>query len=99
MDVKLSKDEKGRHDIEYNVIGGILDFYVFAGPGPRDVAKQYAEVVGTPAMVPYWSLGVSLTTEKRGFANDHSFINASMDIEIGLKSARSFTITPRRASP
>lgn len=59
MDIKLSKDEKGRHGIEYNVIGGVLDFYIFAGPGPRDVAKQYADVVGTPAMVPYWGLGVS----------------------------------------
>jgi alpha-glucosidase len=43
--------------LEYNTIGGVLDFYFFAGPDPADVSRQYAEVVGAPAMVPYWSFG------------------------------------------
>lgn len=59
MDVKLDQDENGDYYLEYNAIGGVFDFYFLAGPGPADVSKQYAELVGTPAMVPYWSLGVS----------------------------------------
>lgn len=43
--------------LEYNTIGGVLDFYFLAGPDPADVSRQYADVVGLPAMVPYWSLG------------------------------------------
>jgi len=43
--------------LEYNTVGGVLDFYFFAGPNPVDVSRQYAEVVGVPAMVPYWSFG------------------------------------------
>ncbi|KAB5511529.1 glycosyl hydrolases family 31-domain-containing protein [Coniochaeta sp. 2T2.1] len=43
--------------LEYNTIGGIFDFYFLAGPDPVDVSRQYAEVVGLPAMVPYWSFG------------------------------------------
>ena len=43
--------------LEYNTIGGIFDFYFLAGPDPADVSRQYAEVVGLPAMVPYWSFG------------------------------------------
>jgi alpha-glucosidase len=43
--------------LEYNTIGGVLDFYFLAGPGPADVSRQYAEIVGAPAMVPYWSFG------------------------------------------
>ncbi|KAJ7063684.1 glycoside hydrolase family 31 protein [Mycena amicta] len=54
MDIKLTPGA-----LEYNVIGGLLDFYFLAGSetDPTEVAKQYAEIVGTPAEVPYWSFG------------------------------------------
>ncbi|KAI0040366.1 glycoside hydrolase family 31 protein [Auriscalpium vulgare] len=62
MDVKLRNNETadGATTLEYNVIGGILDFYFLAGSedDPAEVARQYAEVVGTPAEVPYWSFGL-----------------------------------------
>jgi alpha-glucosidase len=59
MDIKLTKDGSGASTLEYNVIGGILDFYFFAGSktDPTEVARQYAEVAGLPAEVPYWSFG------------------------------------------
>ncbi|OGM44114.1 putative lysosomal alpha-glucosidase [Aspergillus bombycis] len=43
--------------LEYNIIGGVLDFYFIAGPSPRDVAVQYAEITQLPLMTPYWGLG------------------------------------------
>jgi alpha-glucosidase len=54
MDIKLTDGA-----LEYNVIGGVLDFYFLAGStsDPIAVARQYAEIVGTPAEVPYWSFG------------------------------------------
>ncbi|KAG6902075.1 hypothetical protein C0995_004774 [Termitomyces sp. Mi166 len=57
MDIKLTN--AGGTALEYNVIGGVLDFYFLAGntTDPTEVAKQYAEIVGTPAEVPYWSFG------------------------------------------
>ena len=36
---------------------GILDFYIFIGSRPDDVMNQYQEVIGRPAMPPYWALG------------------------------------------
>jgi alpha-glucosidase len=60
MDIKITNDGPGGPSLEYNVIGGVIDLYFFAGSetDPTAVAKQYAGVVGTPAEVPYWSLGL-----------------------------------------
>uniref|UniRef100_M4BPG2 Maltase n=1 Tax=Hyaloperonospora arabidopsidis (strain Emoy2) TaxID=559515 RepID=M4BPG2_HYAAE len=46
-----------RDALTYRLTGGILDIFVFSGPTPEDVIEQYTEVVGRPAMPPYWALG------------------------------------------
>ena len=57
MDINITETDGGDAYLEYNTIGGILDYYFLAGPSPTDVSKQYAKVVGQAAMIPYWSLG------------------------------------------
>ncbi|KAK2776239.1 hypothetical protein FQN53_002770 [Emmonsiellopsis sp. PD_33] len=57
MDVKIDQDSNGDQYLEYNALGGIFDFYFFAGPSPKEVATQYAAVAGLPAMMPYWGFG------------------------------------------
>uniref|UniRef100_A0A673W168 Alpha glucosidase n=1 Tax=Salmo trutta TaxID=8032 RepID=A0A673W168_SALTR len=50
-------------------VGGILDLYIFLGPDPQSVVRQYLQVIanvypvlllGYPMMLPYWSLGFHL---------------------------------------
>ena len=60
MDIKINQTaDASATSLEYNVIGGVIDFYFLAGStsDPIEVARQYAQVVGTPAEVPYWSFG------------------------------------------
>ncbi|KAL1867940.1 hypothetical protein VTK73DRAFT_3905 [Phialemonium thermophilum] len=57
MDVFINETSQSGQYLEYNTLGGVLDFYFVSGPSPIDVARQYAEIVGLPAMMPYWGLG------------------------------------------
>ncbi|KAK2751040.1 hypothetical protein FQN57_000115 [Myotisia sp. PD_48] len=59
MDIKIGNDQDNtdKKYLEYNTLGGVFDFYFLAGPTPIEVASQYADIVGLPAMMPYWGLG------------------------------------------
>jgi alpha-glucosidase len=56
MDIKISQDTNGQY-LEYNTLGGVLDFYFLAGSTPKEVAVQYSETVGKAVMMPYWGFG------------------------------------------
>ena len=48
-----------RHESFYTFTseGGALDYYVFAGPHPKDVLTQYTHLVGRMPLPPKWALG------------------------------------------
>ncbi|XP_037664457.1 lysosomal alpha-glucosidase [Choloepus didactylus] len=46
--------------LSWRTTGGVLDFYVFLGPEPKQVLRQYLAVVGNPFLPPYWGLGFHL---------------------------------------
>lgn len=101
MDVKLQK-HKGRNSLEYNAIGGVLDLYFLAGPSPIEVSRQYAALVGTPAMIPYWSLGVRVKSHIMShvlmLTLSYSSTSVNTATRTGLKWPRSSRTTPPPAS-
>jgi alpha-glucosidase len=57
MDIKINTTDSGQY-LEYNIIGGIFDFYFVSGPSPVEAAQQYSEISGKSVMMPYWGHGV-----------------------------------------
>lgn len=55
IEIKIN-DTEGQY-LEYNVLGGVFDFYFVAGPSPIETSQQIAEAVGLPANIPYGGLG------------------------------------------
>ncbi|OTB04024.1 glycoside hydrolase family 31 protein [Hypoxylon sp. CI-4A] len=57
MDIMINNTAESGQYLEYNTLGGVLDFYFVSGPSPTEVTQQYAGIVGLPAMMPYWGYG------------------------------------------
>ncbi|KAI0521082.1 glycosyl hydrolases family 31-domain-containing protein [Xylaria bambusicola] len=105
MDININKTDSGDQYLEYNILGGVLDFYFLAGPSPTDVSKQYAEVIGAPAMMSYWTFGFQQCKYgwpdiefEEGVVANYSAANIPLealwaDIDY-MKSRRVFTTDP-----
>ncbi|XP_072549705.1 lysosomal alpha-glucosidase isoform X2 [Salminus brasiliensis] len=87
--------------------GGILDFYVFLGPDPQSVVRQYHQVIGYPMMPPYWSLGFHLcrwgytsTNATRAVVQKMRQANFPLDVQWNdldyADKRRVFTFDPQR---
>eukprot|EP00708_Paratrimastix_pyriformis_P002084 GAFH01000823.1.p1 GENE.GAFH01000823.1~~GAFH01000823.1.p1 ORF type:complete len:881 (-),score=284.11 GAFH01000823.1:103-2718(-) len=55
MDVDYS--DKVANALSFKMTGGIVDMFLFTGPAPADVVRQYHALIGQTAMPPYWALG------------------------------------------
>ncbi|XP_056143796.1 lysosomal alpha-glucosidase [Lampris incognitus] len=88
-------------------VGGILDLYIFLGPDPQSVVRQYLQVIGYPMMPPYWSLGFHLcrwgyssTNATREVAQRMHNANFPLDVQWNdldyADNRRVFTYDPRR---
>lgn len=58
MDIKINQTTDGKQYLEYNLLGGVLDFYFFYGEDPKQASMEYSKIVGLPAMQSYWTFGV-----------------------------------------
>jgi alpha-D-xyloside xylohydrolase len=48
--------------VQFSVEDQSLEYYVVAGPTPKDVLHRYTALTGRPALPPAWSFGLWLTT-------------------------------------
>ncbi|MDO8383324.1 MAG: alpha-xylosidase [Microbacterium sp.] len=47
---------------QFSVAGEALEYFVIAGPTPKDVLERYTGLTGRPPVVPAWSYGLWLST-------------------------------------
>lgn len=48
--------------VQFSVPGEVLEYFVIAGPTPKDVLGRYTALTGRPPVVPAWSYGLWLST-------------------------------------
>ncbi|MFD6974435.1 alpha-xylosidase [Streptomyces sp. NPDC059949] len=48
--------------VQFSVEDQTLEYFVIAGPTPKDVLNRYTALTGRPALPPAWSFGLWLTT-------------------------------------
>lgn len=89
----------------FGAVAGPLDYYIFAGPTPRDVVEQYTWLTGRPPLPPLWMLGYqqsryTYTPEQRlmevaaRLRSEHIPADA-LYLDIGFQEKnRPFTIDP-----
>ena len=69
--------------LTFRAIGGMLEFFVFLGPEPESVVKQYSEVIGRTFMPPYFALGFQLSRwGYRNTSNIEAAINRTRELQI-----------------
>lgn len=55
---KTTFDFKSNNDsYSFSAEGGQLDYYILAGPSPKDVIEQYTDLTGRMPLPPKWALG------------------------------------------
>ncbi|KAF2861484.1 glycoside hydrolase family 31 protein [Piedraia hortae CBS 480.64] len=57
-DIRIDNDGGANQYLEYNLLGGVLDFYFVSGPTPVEAARQFSQVVGKTTLMPYWGYGL-----------------------------------------
>lgn len=48
--------------VQFSVSGEVLEYFVFAGPTPKDIIGRYTALTGRPPVLPAWSYGLWLST-------------------------------------
>ncbi|MES4904153.1 MULTISPECIES: alpha-xylosidase [unclassified Streptomyces] len=57
---EIGSESVGR--VQFSVEDQSLEFFVIAGPAPKDVLRRYTGLTGRPALPPDWSFGLWLST-------------------------------------
>lgn len=73
--------------VQFSVKGESLEYFVIAGPTPKDVISRYTDLTGKPAIPPSWSFGLWLTTSfttNYDEATVNSFIDGMAQRDIPL---------------
>ncbi|MDE2370366.1 MAG: glycoside hydrolase family 31 protein [Burkholderiales bacterium] len=92
-----------RNTLAFGAEDGAIDYYVIAGPAPKDVVRAYAWLTGTAPLPPRWALGFQQSRYSYGTAaevrriaaglRDHRIPADAIYLDIGYQDRnRPFTV-------
>ncbi|CAG0982158.1 partial alpha-glucosidase, partial [Anaerolineae bacterium] len=61
--------------VQFSTQGHSLEYYIFAGPTPKDALEQYTALSGRPPKLPDWSFGLWLSTSFTTNYNEEDILN------------------------
>ncbi|MDT0156487.1 alpha-xylosidase [Microbacterium sp. ARD32] len=64
--------------VQFSVSGEVLEYFVIAGPAPKDVLARYTALTGRAPSVPAWSYGLWLSTSFTTDYDEHT-VNSFID--------------------
>lgn len=64
--------------LQFSVAGEVLEYFVIAGPDPKQVLDRYTRLTGRPPIVPAWSYGLWLSTS---FTTDYDEATVSSFVD------------------
>jgi alpha-D-xyloside xylohydrolase len=67
--VNFDMGQSNHAAVQIVVPDSALDYYVIAGPDPKDIIRRYADLVSHPILPPKWSLGTWMSS---GFKDDNA---------------------------
>ncbi len=73
--------------VQFSIPGESLEYFVIAGPSPKEVLRRLTALTGRPPLVPPWSFGLWLTTSFTTSYDEKtctSFIQGMIDRDIPL---------------
>ncbi|UOR11004.1 glycoside hydrolase family 31 protein [Halobacillus amylolyticus] len=76
----------GKNTYSFSADGGQIDYYILAGPTPKDVVEQYTDLTGRMPLPPKWSLGYhqsrySYETEKEVRELANTFLEKGIPLD------------------
>ncbi len=61
--------------VQFSTLGHSLEYYIFAGPTPKEALEQYTALSGRPPKLPDWSFGLWLSTSFTTNYNEPDILN------------------------
>lgn len=74
----------GQSMVNYKMVGGVIDLYVFHSASPQGIIRKYHSVIGRPYLPPVWAMGLQWARERSSVRDFREVIRAHTGSKIPI---------------